>query len=458
MSIDKQKKGIPSRPANNSRGGNQAGAQKPANESVLKKQIESNSTIKHGSGWSHMDWQASSLDAPLLDLGEESHLQSGPPVQIKDNLPSLRGSLAESLPDQFINAHIDWSLQNKSVNEINRIATATVKERRGTKDLNDIKIAIARDKLEKILVWDVFQQRPPARKAKFKYGFENIVAIGIGVKKVGGRYTDEVAIVVTVMRKVLTAEISSQALVPKEIDGIATDVIVGGRSTASMYDGPFRPVKGGVSIGNSRSGSGTGTITCVVATGDTPYILSCRHVFAPFSGAALNDPIIQPSLEDNGVFPSSVVAYLAHVYPIALGPGKTNFLDCALAAPDRRLVSVLNEYYGRISDQPTTVKARDLVRKCGRTTEETESAVITTSVGTVVQYGAGIAAHFSGLICVAQSNNNSFAKRGDSGSLVLDMENNPVGMIVSMDAAHVYIIPMISICKMLNVRVVTTAG
>jgi hypothetical protein len=56
------------------------------------------------------------------------------------------------------------------------------------------------------------------------HGLANVHAVGIGKKKTGGNFTDEIAIVVLVEQKRSREQLSAEDLVPPEINGVKTDV------------------------------------------------------------------------------------------------------------------------------------------------------------------------------------------------------------------------------------------
>jgi hypothetical protein len=52
----------------------------------------------------------------------------------------------------------------------------------------------------------------------------NVVGVGVGLRQKNGEYTDTVALVVVVQRKVGMEELTEADCVPREIDGIQVDV------------------------------------------------------------------------------------------------------------------------------------------------------------------------------------------------------------------------------------------
>jgi len=52
----------------------------------------------------------------------------------------------------------------------------------------------------------------------------NVVGVGIGLRQRDGKYTGELALIVSVTRKVPPEELDAEDLVPQEIDGVPVDV------------------------------------------------------------------------------------------------------------------------------------------------------------------------------------------------------------------------------------------
>jgi hypothetical protein len=384
----------------------------------------------------------------------------------ESKLPRLAASLAQMYPQQFADAALDIEDDTAAIEQIKAVAAATARSKEHKKEHDKAsrkashktrkQLEHARASLERTLMLAVREQANAADSGGLDYGFENIISVGIGAKRSAGHYTDEMAIVVTVARKVKAGNVLDLALVPASIEGIATDVVIGGEPRTSACNGTVRPATGGISVGNARTGSCSGTIACLVADQHgVAYLLSCNHVLALLGRAQAGDPIVQPSIDDGGRVPQHVIARLTHAYPIDFQDGHTNEIDCALAQVNTNLVSVLNEFFGRIGDQPVDAAPGDLVRKCGRSTEETDSVVRQHGVSLYVGYEMGLRAHFSNLIAIEQSANMPFAWQGDSGALVLDLENRPVGIVISTSAQWAYVVPMATILETLKVRILT---
>jgi len=141
----------------------------------------------------------------------------------------------------------------------------------------------------------------------------NVVGVGVGYKESHGETTDEVAVVVLVEQKKPLAALQPEDLIPREVDGLRTDVMEVGRlwANANSPRDRFRPViPSGVSIGHYKITAGTlGTMVKDRRTGDL-FILSNNHVLANCNDAVLGDPVTQPGPMDGGQNPADVVAKL----------------------------------------------------------------------------------------------------------------------------------------------------
>jgi hypothetical protein len=70
-------------------------------------------------------------------------------------------------------------------------------------------------------------QRAAEVKARYEQSLlakENVVGVGVGIRKREGVYTGEVALIVMVRKKLPSAEVPIEDMVPEEIEGIPVDV------------------------------------------------------------------------------------------------------------------------------------------------------------------------------------------------------------------------------------------
>lgn len=126
----------------------------------------------------------------------------------------------------------------------------------------------------------------------------DVVAVGIGQKVIGDRHTGEPAIKVFVRNKRPLAEVPADEVIPPSIDGVLTDVEIGGEPVAIADPAPvdrpgvfalkaqtqdvktYRPVVGGARVITKESCTG-GTAGCLLwdpANHDVGYVLTSFHV------------------------------------------------------------------------------------------------------------------------------------------------------------------------------------
>lgn len=258
-----------------------------------------------------------------------------------------------------------------------------------------------------------------------------VQAIATGYKRVKGRTTDELAIIVYVAKKAPLDRLPLFHTMPSvyRIRGIdiPTDVIEVGYYVPYAYTSRERPALGGISIAHLDVTAGTlGGLVCDKETSET-LIISNNHILAASNGGSPGDHIVQPGPYDGGTCHGDCIATLKRYVPIKFD-GSTNYVDCAVAKPYRdEDVSFEIHDIGTpssLSTYPLTlrdVQKRTHVQKTGKKTEHTEGYVEAVDwVGNVGYPSVGIA-RFARQI-VVQSLNGVVSLGGDSGSLVLTMD------------------------------------
>ena len=311
----------------------------------------------------------------------------------------------------------------------------------------------------------------------------NVVGVGVGLKDTRSDKTDEICVKVLVTRKLSPEALLSGELVPKEVDGIRTDVIqVGDLRALQTPKSRWRPAPGGVSIGHYQITAGT--LGCIVRDRDTgePLILSNNHVLANSNDANLGDAILQPGPTDGGKVNSDTIATLLRFIPIqyttspgtcdyarvyasignliaiALGsshrvsvnsfsPQALNKVDAALARPNADS-DVLDEIrgIGKISGVLEAELGMPL-RKSGRTTDFTTDQVQVLEATVNVSYGTGRTATFEEQIVTG-----SMSQGGDSGSLVVHNDSpNAVGLLFAGSDQSSILSPIQTVLDLLNV-------
>jgi len=303
----------------------------------------------------------------------------------------------------------------------------------------------------------------------------NVVGIGVGFKVAGGVVTSELAITISVSKKVASAQLAASDLIPKLLGSIKTDVVETGIFKA--FQDPkqkMRPARPGVSIGHYNITAGT--MSCLVKRGTDVLILSNNHVLADSNNGQLGDAILQPGKYDGGT-DADKIAELAEYVPLAFdsGGGGTqpgclasllrllgsqpssndinqpgnNHVDCAIAkplSPDLVAPEILQ------IGKPTGVGTATLgtsVQKFGRTTGYTQDRITQVDVTASVDYDGPIAVFQGQLMAGAMS------QGGDSGSAVLDDQKRVVGLLFAGSDTTTLMNPFQDVLTALNVEIVT---
>ena len=125
---------------------------------------------------------------------------------------------------------------------------------------------------------------------------DNVAAIGIAEKIVGGERRRVLGITFYVVRKGVDVVDTIDQLIPPLLcdpqgRAIHTDIIQIGEPTAHIQ-ATARPIRSGFSVAHDRGQAGT--VGAIVEKGGRPHILSAQHVLANFDDGAAGDAICYP--------------------------------------------------------------------------------------------------------------------------------------------------------------------
>lgn len=213
------------------------------------------------------------------------------------------------------------------------------------------------------------------------------------------------------------------------------------RQSAAVPDRRSRPLRLGVSVGHTRVTAGT--LGCFVQLQKPGGIglLSNNHVLAASNEARFGDEIIQPGRVDGGRVATDVIGVLHEFVPITFGDGAINTVDCAVATlaptvPFEAANFVDHERLGtRLVASPNLdPELRQKVTKFGRTSERTNGQIVSIEQDNLwVNYGSRGStklARFDGqLQIVATQEGKAFSAGGDSGSVIVDSDGRPTGLL-----------------------------
>ncbi len=330
---------------------------------------------------------------------------------------------------------------------------------------------------------DVIRSVLRSRKKQL-LSLDNVIGVGLGYKSVRGEVTERKSIVVIVEKKSPSDKLKRRHVVPPFLDGVDTDVIETGKFRFLGRTERVRPVPPGVSIGHIQVTAGTfGAVVRDKSTGKL-LILSNNHVLANATNgrdkrAKAGDPVLQPGVYDNGKPGTDVIGSLLKFVPINpvleesqcpiaqkvslaaswflrfLGGYRLNFqretltenvVDAAVAEPlkDDLIVDSVLEL-GKITGVGEA-QLGQTVRKSGRTSGLTEGKVRTTDVTIRVDMGNGGEAVFTDQIMA-----DMVSRPGDSGSVVLNENNQVVGLLFAGSDNMTLFNKFSTVQKMLNV-------
>ena len=209
-----------------------------------------------------------------------------------------------------------------------------------------------------------------------------------------------------------------------------------------------RPVPIGVSVGtDTTSFCFAGTLGCRlklvnITNGNivARYMLSNNHVFAEENALVPGtNRIIQPgTLDNNCVFDSNdVIGTLYDFVPLNFTGGATNLVDAAIATANTNDVGTATPSAGWGNPTSNSVSAfvGQVVQKYGRTTAYTEGVVDAIGVSVNVAYDSGTASFDNQIVIIGRARRgkryvaSTFSDSGDSGSLIVDSNRNPVGLL-----------------------------
>lgn len=312
-------------------------------------------------------------------------------------------------------------------------------------------------------------------------GKQNVVGVDIAEKVTDGQKTGELSIVVFVDSKKPLAKVPAKDRVPKEVDGVKTDVQelqieLQAMSAMAQVDDRFSPfidatayatLEGGISMGPLRSvhldppdvaTSGNyvfvGTLGAMVrdrATGAT-MALTNFHVACVNNTWSVGDRMVQQSLVDGG----SAAGQFGSLTRATLSDqvdGSVVTVDAA-----KPWTATVHDVGAVAGHTPATIGMP--VQKRGRTTEHTFGTVASTDLTVTINYGSDVGNHtFHHQIRIDTDTMRStrFSDRGDSGSVVLDNSRNVVGLLFggAIDGSMTFANPIQAVLDELSVDLVT---
>lgn len=214
-------------------------------------------------------------------------------------------------------------------------------------------------------------------------------------------------------------------VIPESIEGVRIRKRVTGRiiprtlmqvETRARTD-RIRPLVGGISVGPVNGP--TGTLAWVVEHNTDAYLVSNSHVLSYYGAIDIGREVTQPG-SYNGGSEADIVGNLFGYIPVV---ERDNLVDLALSKLTTGEYLVGELYELGAMKGIGSVAPDALVRKEGRTTGVTEGPVLATDADVVVTLNE------ERYIFTGQILAEMHSGPGDSGSPVLDVDNNLVGLL-----------------------------
>lgn len=326
---------------------------------------------------------------------------------------------------------------------------------------------------------------------------QNVVGVAYGQKMTDSVDTGEPALLVLVQQKLPPDQLARADMVPKKIEDHVTDVVqVGEFFAGQVLEGTVaqyaplngeprmtvevpvqrdvsrarrldttvplelrqrvRPVMGGYSVGHYAVTAGT-IATCCYDAMPFPgiprqyYILSNNHVLANSNASRIGDPILQPGAFDGGQLPLDMIGRLTRYIPIQFsspGLAPLNYVDAAIAEVPFHLANREVYWIGYVRGILDSPAVGMILQKTGRTTNYSTGRITALNATVDVNYGNGRVARFARQIITT-----GMSAGGDSGSLVLDLDERAVGLLFAGSATTTVINPIGFVQSLLNIRI-----
>ena len=278
-----------------------------------------------------------------------------------------------------------------------------------------------------------------------------VIAVDIGFKQTGGRLTDTLSFIVYVAEKKNEKDLHPEHIIPREMHGVRTDVVKiakSGRATATLPDNTkYRPIKGGIQIGNGvKDSSGFthfGTIGCFATRDSDSSIVGLSNLHVMFAAGAHGEI----GAEHNGSkmgqpeYWESCYCCDCDLIGNIISGIRDGVIDAAICTlnGDVAKANEIEEIGNVAGSAPTvnvggiitSVRIGDPVKKRGRTTG--------LKTGTVqsINYALDVdGTPFAGQLHITPDNpGERFFDRGDSGSALVNSSNQVVGLMFAFPFA-----------------------
>ena len=266
-----------------------------------------------------------------------------------------------------------------------------------------------------------------------------VVDVGVGFKETGGKLTDEVVLAVFVERKKQPQDLLPEHVIAPEIYGIKTDVV-----EIKVAENLVRPIRGGVKM-DSQACTGYGTLGCMATHPDHGTVLLTNHhvlydqFFDNSSGVERDVLVGQPGIACSWCCKCNVIGAVKNS-----ARRNNGNVDCGIAKINSdinhideidggiRILGIAPQRADPVSGTMRPALVGDAVSKTGARTGRTLGRVTRVGVPvTIRENDKTTLTQFVDQLWIesADGNNFKFSDHGDSGSVILNSDNEVVGLL-----------------------------
>jgi hypothetical protein len=251
----------------------------------------------------------------------------------------------------------------------------------------------------------------------------------------------------------IIAEICRRALGEIDLSPIVNVVTSGNDEWLPTDKAPI--LRMGVSVGHHRHGTGSLGFFARRQSDGVEGFVSCNHVIALSDDGCDGDEVLCPGVLDGGESPQDVAGYLDGAYP-RLHDDLVR-VDCAFAqlASNVQYEHSFAAAFDNLAAPAVRPKCDPMVQKIGRSTSHTYGRVSAVDVDYVdVDHIFG-KVNLSGQIEIESADDTQFSRPGDSGSLIIDEDARPIGLLYASDYAsrRAYANPIADVLEALDVDI-----
>jgi hypothetical protein len=301
------------------------------------------------------------------------------------------------------------------------------------------------------------------RAAPQLFKIPGVNVVGIGGREKDGLPTGERVIKVFVTKKKPAAELAPAEVIPRVFEGVMIDVVEGGPLRRSSDVGgapesrstfpdinPYDPLRGGVSVAIEGQ-NGLGTLGCFLWDRNDStaiYALTNHHVVAANGKLSRSRRVLHPGLPDSSVPPPAAIVEQTAFGIVAAG-GNEAIRDAAIIRlnPFTLWVPYIEDI-GFVAGTHTITQAEAdsqtyEVRKRGSTTKLTGGVVVAVDSSIPHFFGVNdVEVVVKGAMVIRPkvtahpdipAEPGIFADLGDSGSVVVNDDNEVVGLLFGSD-------------------------